>query len=95
MLNIITIGIFSILSFFGSKTVAKIFPINSKFFAAITALLFLFISLLVFSFLSGWSIPQLLSSRGNMVLFVIILTGGYYGFLSNFDSEIDESIKNS
>lgn len=84
-------AILAVISHFGGKLVSKVFPINSKFFAGITAAIFLFLSLLFFSILLSVSVPVLFAERSLYFLFVMILVGGYYGFLSNFGKESEQS----
>jgi len=78
-------AVLAVISHFGGKLISKVFPVESKFFAGITAVIFLFLSLLFFSLITGIPVPILFSERSLYFLFVMILVGGYYGFLSNFN----------
>ena len=80
-------AILAVISYFGGKLVSKVFPINSKFFAGITAAIFLFLSLVFFSILLSVPVLVLFAEKGFYFLFAMILGGGYYGFLSNFNKE--------
>ena len=76
--------VLGVMSYFGGKLVSKVFPVNSKFFAGVTAGIFLFLSGLFFSILLNVPLPALLADRGLYLFFGMILLGGYSGFLSNF-----------